>query len=332
MATKRPPLYSMQAGPRRHRRPRRLSVVRTAAVVVLAAIAGAAGFTVWQVLPLTHPNEGIIPAARLTGVVPQAASGTDPSMSPLGAAGTSTARIRGVRVAAGVVVDAASGRVLWAHRPHARRPVASLTKLMTALLAERGSTPRRRFTISPAMTTGLGYTLGLQAGDRVTVGDMLAGALIASANDAADALAVHRSGSVRAFVALMNRQAGRMHLADTRYSNPSGIIDAGNHSSAWDVAQLARAVLARPELRRLVASKSYRPAGGAPYVNGNSLLWTYPGTVGVKTGQTTLAGNCLAAAARRHRHTIIAVELAASGDEFATAARMLDWGFRKVRR
>jgi serine-type D-Ala-D-Ala carboxypeptidase (penicillin-binding protein 5/6) len=182
------------------------------------------------------------------------------------------------------------------------------------------------------MTGALGYTIGLRAGQRVSVRDMLAGSLIASANDAADALAVHTSGSVRRFVALMNRQAATMHLADTHYSNPSGIIDAGNHSSAWDVAELSRAVLERPALRRLVGAKFYRPAHGAPFVNGNRLLWAYPDTVGVKTGQTTLAGNCLAAAVRRHGHTIIAVELNAVGDEFQTAEHMLTWGLRMARR
>jgi D-alanyl-D-alanine carboxypeptidase (penicillin-binding protein 5/6) len=319
----------MQAGPRRRRRPARVSFLRVAAALAVAAVLGAVAFAVWQVLPLTRTEQGVIPAAELTGVVPQTPSGghAPPAFS---AAGASSRPIPGVRVSSGLIVDAGSGRVLWMHRPHAERPIASLTKLMTALLAAHGGNPAARFTITPAMTGELGYTLGLQAGERVPVRDMLAGALIASANDAADALAVHTAGSVSRFVARMNRRAASMHLRDTRYSNPSGIIDAGNHSSAWDVAEVARAVLQQPALRRLVGSKSYRPAHGAPFVNGNRLLWTYAGAVGVKTGQTTLAGNCLAAAARRRGHTIIAVELNAGGDEFATASRMLSWGLRKA--
>ena len=331
MATKRPPLYSMQAGPRRRRRAPRPSILRIVPVVVAAVLLGAAAFAVWEVVPLTRTQEGIIPAAALTGVVPQSGSGSG-GTAALSAAGASSHSIAGVHVSAGVIVDAGSGRVLWVHRAHARRPIASLTKLMTALLALPGSSPRGHFTVTPAMTGAPGYTLGLRAGERVSVRDMLAGALIASANDSADALAVHRAGSVQRFVAMMNRQAARMHLADTHFSNPSGIIDQGNHSSAWDVAELARTVLQRPALRRLVGSKSYRPAGGAPYVNSNHLLWTYTGAIGVKTGQTALAGNCLAAAARRHGHTVIAVELNASGDEFDTASRMLTWGLRKARR
>jgi serine-type D-Ala-D-Ala carboxypeptidase (penicillin-binding protein 5/6) len=299
-------------------------------VVVAAVLLGSAAFAVWQVLPLTRTQEGIIPAAALTGVVPATSPGGQ-GQPAFDANGASSRPIPGVRVSAGVIVDAGSGRVLWVHRAHTPRPVASLTKLMTALLADRGGV-LHRFTITPAMTSAPGYTIGLQAGERVSVRDMLAGALIASANDAADALAVHRAGSIRRFVAMMNREAAKMHLADTHYSNPSGIIDHGNHSSAWDVAYLARAVLQRSALRGLVGAKFYRPAHGPPFVNGNRLLWTYTGTIGVKTGQTTLSGNCLAAAARRHGHTVIAVELNASGDEFDTAAHMLTWGLRRARR
>ena len=299
-------------------------------MVVAAVLLGAAAFAVWQVLPLTRTQEGIIPAAALTGVVPATSPGGQ-GQPAFDAKGASSRPIPGVHVSAGVIVDAGSGRVLWMHGAHTPRPVASLTKLMTALLADRGGA-LRRFTITPAMTGAPGYTIGLQAGDRVSVRDMLAGALIASANDAADALAVHRAGSIRRFVGLMNREAAKMHLADTHFSNPSGIIDQGNHSSAWDVAYLARAVLQRSALRRLVGAKFYRPAHGSPFVNSNRLLWTYTGTIGVKTGQTTLSGNCLAAAVRRRGHTVIAVELNASGDEFDTAAHMLTWGLRRARR
>jgi D-alanyl-D-alanine carboxypeptidase (penicillin-binding protein 5/6) len=96
------------------------------------------------------------------------------------------------------------------------------------------------------------------------------------------------------------------------------------------VADLSRQVLAVGPLRRLVSSKFYRPASGAPYVNRNELLWTYSGAGGIKTGQTTLAGNCLAASATRGGHTLIVVELGVRGSEFAAASRMLDWGFHKV--
>jgi D-alanyl-D-alanine carboxypeptidase len=321
----------MQAGRRRRRRLPAVSPLRAALVILLVVFVAAAAVAVWRVLPLTDRSAGVIPPSALTGVVPPTAgNGTNDVSSPLSAAGASTRALTGVHVAAGIVVDAGSGRVLWTHRPHARRPIASLTKLMTALLSERGGGINRRFEVTPAMTGETGFTIGLHTGSKVSVHDMLAAMLIASANDAADALAVHTAGSVKGFVHQMNHEARKLKLSDTHYSNPSGIVDAGNHSSAWDVADLSRQVLAVGPLRRLVSSKFYRPASGAPYVNRNELLWTYPDAGGIKTGQTTLAGNCLAASATRGGHTLIAVELGAGGSEFATASRMLNWGFHKV--
>lgn len=328
MATKRPPLYSMQSGPRRRRRSHRPSILRIAVVVIAATLVGAAAFAVWQVLPLTRTQEGIIPAAALTGVVPTTPSDAQ-GLAAFSAAGASSRPIPGVHVSAGVIVDSGSGRVLWVHRAHAKRPIASLTKLMTALLAQPAGAPSRaRFTITPAMTGALGYTLGLQPGDRVSVRDMLAGALIASANDAANALAVHRGGSIARFVRRMNAEARTLGLHDTHYSNPSGIFDTANNSSAWDQATISLRVLEQPLLRRMVGSKSYTASPTASYVSRNTLLWDYRGAIGIKTGQTTAAGNCIAAAARRKDRSIVVVLLHVDGDEFATAARLLDWGFR----
>jgi D-alanyl-D-alanine carboxypeptidase len=232
-----------------------------------------------------------------------------------------------VRASAAIVVDRTSGRVLWQNWAHRRLPIASLTKLMTALAAEdrRLDAP---FRITPAMTGVPGYTLGLRAGDRVTERRMLAAALIASANDAANALAVHRSGSIARFVRRMNAQAHALGLADTRYSNPSGIFDAGNRSSAWDQATLSLRVLEQPVLRRMVGAKAYTAGPTTSYVSRNTLLWDYRGAIGIKTGQTTAAGNCIVAAAKRKGRSIVVVLLHVDGDEFGTAARLLDWGFR----
>jgi len=131
-------------------------------------------------------------------------------------------------------------------------------------------------------------------------------------------------------VRAMNTTAAGLGLADTHYSNPSGIFDAGNHSSAWDVADLSRHVLQRPLLRSLVGHKAYQ-AGVAVYVNRNRLLWSYRGAIGIKTGSTTAAGNCLAVAAERRGRTVIGVLLHVRGDEFAAARRLLTWGFRHDR-
>ena len=233
--------------------------------------------------------------------------------------------------AAAILVDPESGEVLWMHRPHARRAIASLTKLMTARLTADPDDLDQKVRLTQDVTGVPGENLGLEPGRRMTVRDLLGATLVASANDASVALAVHRSGTVGKFVRLMNREARRLKLSDTRYSNPSGIYDTGNHSSAWDVADLARAVLADRFLRRLVASRTYRPEAGAVYVNTNRLLWLYTGAVGVKTGFTDASGPSVAAAAKRRGTTLVAVVLDARGDEFDAAGRLLDWGFRRLR-
>jgi D-alanyl-D-alanine carboxypeptidase len=236
-----------------------------------------------------------------------------------------------VRVSAGILVDSASGSVLWGHEVHRRLPIASLTKLMTALLALPDPNELDRpFLVTRAMVGLPGYTISLHAGRKVTPRQMLAGALIASANDAANALAVHAAGSVGKFVARMNAEAGRLGLTDTHYSNPSGIFDHDNRSSAWDVADLSRHVLEKPLLRRLVGERAYQ-SGNDLFVSRNRLLWSYHGAIGVKTGSTTAAGNCLAVAAVRHGRTVVGVLLHVRGDEFAAATRLLDWGFRHDR-
>jgi len=280
------------------------------------------------VWPLTDTSAGRIP--------PSAVSGPATSHTPSGAtpqpalfATQVVHKKLALRADAALVVDAGTGRVIWQLHPHEKLPVASLTKLMTALVVMH-SAPRldRSFPVTQAMLGVPGYTISLRAGQRVTVRQMLAAALVASANDSADVLAVHRAGSIHRFVRLMNRWAHRLGMADTRYSNPSGIYDEGNRSSAWDVAQLSRLFLQVPELRSIVRRRLYTTGPTTGYVSRNRLLWTYRGAIGIKTGSTTAAGVCLAAAATRHKRTLIAVVLHARRDAFATAARLLDFGFR----
>ena len=317
----------MTAGPRRRTRPH-VSPVRVVLAVLLVAAVLVAGFAVWTVWPLTNTSAGVIPPGMaVTGGAPAKGAG---GMAPLSATHMTTRPIAGVHVAAGVVVDATTGAVFWAVRPHEPRPVASLTKLMTALVVLQKGAIKGSFRVTPAMTHVSGYTIGLRAGQVVRARDVLAGALIASGNDAANALAVHAAKSIPAFVADMNHEAKALGLHSTRYSNPSGIIDAGNRSSAWDVAQLSRIVLTHARIAGLLQTKAYTPANGADYVNRNQLLWDYTGAIGLKTGFTTGSGPSIDAAATRNGHTVIAVALDVTGNEFETAARMLDWGFARI--
>jgi D-alanyl-D-alanine carboxypeptidase (penicillin-binding protein 5/6) len=333
--SRRSPLYSFDTG--KHRRPRvmpRVSPWLIVAVVVLVALLGTVAYALWLVRPLTDRSAGVIPA----GMVPSlpatseaAGTGLDPAKLPAFGAGHATTRaIPGVGAGAGLVVEAETGHVLWMDAPHHTQAIASLTKMMTALVAYRAKKTRGTFVVTSAMTDVPGETIGISPGERVSARDMLAATLLPSANDAANALAVHTSGSLPAFVARMNATARNLGLHDTRFSNPSGIYDTGNHSSAWDVAQLARLVLTAPQLSALVGRKIYVPRSGPDYVNTNHLLWTYDGARGVKTGFTDASGRCLVAAATRDGRTLIAVVLNAGGNEFTEASRLLNWGFKNA--
>jgi serine-type D-Ala-D-Ala carboxypeptidase (penicillin-binding protein 5/6) len=237
--------------------------------------------------------------------------------------------------AAGLLFDLNTGRVLWRRNPTRVLPIASLTKMMTALLvAERVPRDGRvRITPETLHYTGSGVGL-LPRGKLIGVQTMLHGLLLVSGNDAAIALAQRAAGgSVRRFVGLMNQRARAMGLACTRFSTPSGIRDAGNHSCAGDLAALARAVLRTPRLARIVRRRSavlpFPIKGGKIYLyNTNPLLRErYRGTTGVKTGYTVAAGRCLVATTQRGP-TRLGVVLLHSRDPGSQARRLLDRGFR----
>jgi serine-type D-Ala-D-Ala carboxypeptidase (penicillin-binding protein 5/6) len=239
---------------------------------------------------------------------------------------------------AGLLFDLDTGRVLWRHNPSRVLPIASLTKMMTALLvAERVPRDGRvRITPETLRYTGSGVGL-LPRGKLIGVQTMLHGLLLVSGNDAAIALAQRAAGgSVRRFVRLMNQRARAMGLACTRFSTPSGIRDAGNHSCAGDLAALARAVLRTPRLARIVRRRSavlpFPIKGGKLYLfNTNPLLRArYRGTTGVKTGYTVAAGRCLVATVQRGT-TRLGVVLLHSRDPGRQARRLLDRGFRADR-
>lgn len=332
----RPPLYGLEVGRRRRRRRRlpglRLPPLAAVALVLLAVLLAGSAFVAYRLWPLTDRSAGIIgppvPAGHHThGTTPPASL----PLRPLTAPSESRAHIPGVRATAGILVDSASGSVLWGHEAHRRLPIASLTKLMTALIAmPHPQRLDRPFAVTGRMVGVPGYTISLHPGQVVSPRLMLAATLIASANDAATALAVHSAGSIAKFVVRMNAEAASLGLSDTHYSNPSGIFDRDNGSSAWDVADLSRHVLEKPLLRRLVGRRAYQ-SGNDLFVSRNRLLWSYHGAIGVKTGSTTAAGNCLAVAAVRHGRTIVGVLLHVRGDQFAAAGRLLDWGFRHDR-
>jgi D-alanyl-D-alanine carboxypeptidase (penicillin-binding protein 5/6) len=233
-----------------------------------------------------------------------------------------------------VLADLDTGQVLFEQGGRIRRPIASLTKIMTALLVLERARLRELVTVSEAAAApdgNLGRSeLGLEPGERISVGDLLHALLLQSANDAAIALAEHASGSVDRFVHLMNARARSLGMRATEFRSPSGLDDRGT-STALDLVRLTRAAYRDPRFARIVAQRFYEipaPGGGVRRIqNRNVLLWLYPGAVGVKTGYTRAAGFCVVAAAERDGLRLVAVVLGASTEAFSDAAALLDHGF-----
>ena len=235
--------------------------------------------------------------------------------------------------AAAVLVDRRTGQILYGKDGTQKRPVASLTKIMTALLTLRRANLSDVITVDRETAHTPPSNLSLKVGEELTVRDLLDGLLLSSANDAAVALAEHVSGSVPAFVALMNRAARHLGMRHTHFASPNGLLDSG-YSTARDMAKLTAAAYRIPEFRRLVDAKfaTIPGAAGKPdrvLQNRNVLLWLYRGATGVKTGFTVRAGWCLIAEANRGGRSLLTVILHAptQGASFSDGAMLLNYGF-----
>lgn len=238
-----------------------------------------------------------------------------------------------VRAPAAILVDADTGRVLWAERPHQRRKIASLTKIMTATLALREVPWQSRITVARSVTRVPLVREGLRTGEHVKAWKLFYALLLFSGNDDANQLAISSAGSVHAFLREMNAEARELGLRDTHYTSPSGIRDRGNYSTPWDLAALTRYAFRNPRFNQLVRTKEIHVRWAAPtnskiYVNNNFLLHLYTGANGVKTGYTHESGWCLVASATKHGRRLIAVVLD-SPNMYADARRLLNLGFSR---
>jgi D-alanyl-D-alanine carboxypeptidase (penicillin-binding protein 5/6) len=234
-----------------------------------------------------------------------------------------------VKARAVLVVDASSGEVLHARNPDRRLPMASITKIMTALLTLERAEPDDVVTVADSAPAIGESTIHLRPGERLRVRDLLAAALVQSANDAAFALAAHVGGSVERFVRLMNRRARELGLEDTRYVRPDGLDVPGHYSSASDSLRLAQAAMEHGLVRRIVKQRDPRIGGGRVLHTWNDLLRTFPGTIGVKTGHTDAAGWSQVAAVTRDGVTIYAVVLGGPTRTRRNAdlVALLEWAF-----
>jgi D-alanyl-D-alanine carboxypeptidase (penicillin-binding protein 5/6) len=237
--------------------------------------------------------------------------------------------------AAAIVVDGRTGRVLWARRANERRPIASTTKIMTALLALRHLGPLSIVRVPSEAPRVPLVREGLRVGERVQAWKLFYSLLLYSGNDDALSLAVATAGTRRSFIADMNDEARTLGLRQTHFASTSGVIDDGNYSTASDLAALTRVAMRNPRFRAIVRRQRIEVPWSAPtyakvYVNKNRLLALYPGANGVKTGYTQRSGPCIVASAQRHGSWVIVVVLN-SRNEYADAERLLDLGFAAVR-
>jgi D-alanyl-D-alanine carboxypeptidase (penicillin-binding protein 5/6) len=238
-----------------------------------------------------------------------------------------------VTARAWLVQNGATGEVLLRHDERARVPIASITKLMTVLVALEHARIDDIVTVAPHAAAVGESTIHLRPGERISVRDLVEAALIQSANDAAWALALHVGrGSEARFVALMNAKATRLGLADTRFVRPDGLDARGHFSSARDVTTLARVAMLNPTVRAVVRQQTADAAGRTLHT-WNDLLARFPGLIGVKTGHTRGAGWSEVAAARGRGLTIYATILGSPtrAQRNSDLTELLAWGLSRYR-
>lgn len=239
-----------------------------------------------------------------------------------------------VSAASWVIYDVTGDVVLAEQAGDEQRPMASVTKVMTALVVRDRASLDDRIRISPT-AAGVGESeIGLVAGERWSVRDLLYALLVRSANDAAVALAEHVGGSVAGFADLMNAKAAELGLSESAFANPHGLDEPGHHSSARDLAVLGSVLLQDDVLATMVRTGlvvfKAAPNGAARIAgNTNRLLGEYPGIAGVKTGFTGLAGKVLISALQTPDRLLVAVVMG-SDDHFADGRELLEYGERLV--
>lgn len=332
----------LQGGAKRRRRPRRWVLALVSVAIVAGGGAAALAF-------VTGGDDGAVRTGdRAASLEPSAppkakghAGGPLPRKPPPGIALSGPNAVRAhlrPNPAAAIMFDVDTGRVLWRLKPMRVRPIASVTKIMTALLAVRRLPPDATSKIRKEAVRFTGSMVGvLPRGKRVTVRTLLVGAMLPSGNDAATALADRMAGSDRKFARLMNRKARQLKLSCTHFVSAYG-LQPGNRSCPADLAALTRIVMREPRIAEVVRRRMATPY--FPFIQGkhltlyntNPLLrMGYRGTIGLKTGTTDEAGHCFIAVVRRDGHTL-GVVLLNSPDIGGQSVQLLDAGFRTLRR
>ena len=247
----------------------------------------------------------------------------------------STVSAYSISAKAAVVIDGYTGEILYSQNCDTRLPMASTTKIMTALLlCEMGDDLTKEIVTTREMVTVEGSSMGLQVGDIVSYHNLLYGMMLASGNDAANTTAIAIAGSVSKFVDLMNERAIEMGLVDTQFVTPSGLDADGHYTTAYELALIAKEALENENFAKAAASQSATLCyGNPPYnrtlTNHNKLLKMHDDIVGVKTGFTKKSGRCLVSASKKDGKFVIAVTLN-DGNDWADHRTLLDLGLSLI--
>ncbi len=210
-----------------------------------------------------------------------------------------------------VVIDALSGAILFEKNAHKRCPMASTTKIMTALAVIENADPDKIVEVSPKATGIEGSSIYLLPNETFTVRDLLYGLMLESGNDAAEALAIAVFGSSEKCVEYMNKRCSDMGLIDTHFDNVHGLDSENHYTTAYELSYITKIAMKNDLFRQIVSTKSYVTSGQSPryFSNHNRLLNMYSYTIGVKTGYTSKSGRCLVSAAKKDNEEYIAVTL-----------------------
>lgn len=302
------------------------------AALILAARGGAVGPSIPRAAAAALPPSTPTPWPTLAPVSAPtlAATPEPPYFSSEWLKSHPPAGVPAITAQGAIVLDRDTQQIMFAKNIHIRRPPASVMKIVTAMVALDQASPLRTVTVSQRAANMEPDKMGISAGEKLTVEQLLYGMLLDSGNDAAEALADGLGGH-DAFVALMNAKARSLGLKDTHFVDPAG-LDEANYTTPYDMAVLADAALSGyPTIRKVVSTKQITIQSSPTHkwfqpTNLNLLLWDYPGTYGMKVGYTDAAEYTIILACQRKGHNLMVV-LLGSKAHFTEGRELLDWGF-----
>ena len=268
----------------------------------------------------------LISCAKIPHNIAETTLAKSPSLTPL-----SDAQSLDVSAKSAIAIEASSGEIYFEKNARERLPMASTTKIMTALVAIESGNLEREICVSPEAVGVEGSSIYLYRGERISLYNLLYALLLESANDAAAAIAIEIGGSISGFADMMNKKADELGLLDTHFENPHGLDGENHYTTAHDLAKITLSAMQNPIFREIVST--YKK-GGPPnengfsrlFVNHNKMLKNYDGAIGVKTGFTKKSGRCLVSAAKRDGVELICVTLNAPND-WQDHENMLNLGF-----